>query len=117
MTFCTVSSNREYLLMTNRFQTLTSLLSWTLLKKDEMSDCRIVVNLVSTLCYLLEHRFEGDSTRIIELSLEIVFCSQLLKRIKNTLEASMTDEGIIEEPMVKALLRFLVGLLLQVDPR
>lgn len=115
--FCTVSANREYLILTGRFQTVASLFSWALSKKEEIGDAKIAASLSTVLCYLLEHRFEGDSTRILELSLEVVFYSQLPRRMKNTLEACMTEDGLIDEPMIKALLRLLTCMLVQADPR
>lgn len=115
--FCTIRANREYLILTGRFQTLASLFSWTLSKKEELGEVRIIANLSTVLCYLLEHRFEGDSTRILELSIEIIFLSQLLRRIKGALESSVGEDGLSDEPIVKSLMRFLMCLLVQADPR
>lgn len=92
--FCTVPANREYLILTNRFQALASLLSWALSKKDEVCDGRFIAGLCSVLCYLLEHRFEGESNSILELSIEFVFCSQLPRRLRHALDNSITEEGI-----------------------
>jgi hypothetical protein len=67
------------------------------------------------MCYLLEHRFEGESNSILEHSIELVFCSQLPRKLRHALENSVTDEGVVDGCMCKGVLRLMAGIIRKAD--
>lgn len=114
--FASVPLNREYLILTNRLQTILSLLNWTVSKRPHMACCKFITVLFSVATGLLDHRLESEATSIVNDTIEFALYSHLMRRVRQLLESEVAEELSMDEPLVKAALRFCSSLFQRLDP-
>ena len=98
--FCTLSSNRNYMILTNQLTVLNTLLS-CLLGKEER---KVGLECLSVLNELLGSSIKGrflnnlvEADQVVSTTLELLFCSQLLRKIRINLESCASEEGLSDE--------------------
>lgn len=98
--FCTLSSNRDYLIFTNQLVVLNSSLSCFLSKDEKKLALECLHILHEVLCSRIKgtgHVMEADAEQIVILTIQIIFFGQPCRKLRIALENCLSEDSGFEE--------------------